>query len=164
MRLILRWVNRDQWHASIRHLQGAPSIDKLAEAVGRAAIRVQQAQREQLDRMVYSQPPASGGYVRTRTLWRATHAAAPGLDHAADESRAAAGEDLAATDPTKLTERLGSQIVSEIGAWISYAELVHTGVNQPSPRPFMTASIPEAEKALQEEVERAVLQMVAAVR
>jgi hypothetical protein len=159
MRLTLRWVNRNQWHASVRKLQGAPNINKLEEAVGRAAIRVQQAMREELERMIYAQPPAAGGYIRTRTLWRSTHAASPDTDHGADESRAAGGSDLAATDPTTVTERRGKKIVSEVGSWISYSEHVHAGANQPSPRPFVAATLPKAERILQEEVERAVREM-----
>ncbi len=146
----------------MRNMRGEPSIDKLERAVGRAAIRVQQAMRQQLDSMVYAQPPAASGYVRTRTLMRSTHAAKPDADHGADESRATGGSDLAATDPSDVTERRGNQIVSEIGSWIGYSEFVHEGVNQPSPRPFVTATLPDAERAMQEEVERAVREMAAA--
>ena len=145
----------------MRNLRGEPSLNKLEAAVGRAAIRVQRAMREQLERMIYAQPPSASGYVRTRTLMRSTHAAAPGIDHGADESRASGGADLAATDPHDVTARRGTQIVSEIGSWISYAEHVHAGVNQPSPRPFVAAVVPDAERALQEEVDRAVREMAA---
>ncbi len=162
MRLTLRWVNRGQWDASMRNLRGERSLAMLEEAVGRAAIRVQQVMRQQLDRMVYAQPPAASGYARTYTLMRSTHAAKPGTDHGADEARAFGGADLAATDPTDVTERRGNQIVSEIGSWAGYSEFVHKGVNQPSPRPFVTATLPDAERALQEEVERAVQRMAAA--
>lgn len=164
MKTTLRWINREQWLTSMRNLGGASGLNKLESGVGRAAIRVQQAMREQLERMVYSQPPSASGYVRTRTLMRSTHAASPNVDHGADESRASGGEDLAATNPTDVTERRGSQIASEIGSWISYAERVHEGVNQPSPRPFVTAIVPDAERALQEEVERAIQEMAASVR
>ncbi len=163
MQLTLRWVNRAQWLASMRNLRGEPSLNMLEEAVGRAAIRVQKAMRDALERMVYAQPP-SGSYVRTRTLMRSTHAAAPGIDHGADESRAAAGGDLAATDPTDVTARRGTQIVSEIGSWVGYAEYVHQGVNQPSPRPFVSSVVSDAERALQEEVDRAVQKMATIVR
>lgn len=143
----------------MRNLRGEPSLNRLEEAVGRAAIRVQRAMRENMERMIYAQPQSATGYVRTRTLMRSAHAASPGVDHGADESRAASGEDLVATAPTDVTERRGTQIVSEIGSWISYAEHVHEGVNQPSPRPFVTATVSDAERALQEEVERAVRAM-----
>lgn len=162
MQLTLRWVNRGQWNASIQKLRGEVSLNLLEEGVGRAAIRVQQAMREQLERMVYAQPPAASGYVRTGTLMRSTHAAAPGVDHGADQSRAAGGENMAATSPADVVERRGNQIVSEIGSWIDYAEYVYRGVNQPSPRPFLPPPT-DAERALQEEVERAV-QRMAAVR
>ena len=147
----------------MRNLRGEAALSKLEEGVGRGAIRVQQAMRQRQEAMIYSQPPAASGYVRTRTLMRSTHAAAPGTDHGGDESRASGGGDLVATDPTNITERRGNQIASEIGSWIPYAEYVHEGVRQPSPRPFVTATVLDAERALQEEVERAV-QAMAAVR
>lgn len=162
MRLTLRWVNRGPWLASMRNMRGEASLNTLEEGVGRAAIRVQQAMREQLERMVYAQPQAASGYVRTYTLMRGTHAAAPGTDHGSDESRASSG-DMAATDPTSVVERRGNQIMSEIGVWNSYAQYVVDGVNQPSPRPFVDAVEADAQRALQEEVERAV-QRMAAVR
>lgn len=162
MQLTLRWTNRGPWNASLGKLRGDPSLNLLEEAVGRAAIRVQQAQREQLQRMVYSQPPAAGGYVRTNTLMRATHAASPSKDHGADFVRAKGGEDLAATSPVDVVERRGNQIASEIGAWGGYFEYVHQGVNQPSPRPFVEATLPDAERALREEVERAIQKMARA--
>lgn len=138
-----------------------PKLQLLEEAVGRAAIRVQQAMRENLERMVYAQPTSPSGYIRTHTLMRATHAARPDADHSSDESRAAAGEDLAANSPSEVVERRGNQIMSEIGVWISYGDFVHSGVGQP-PRPFVAQTAQMAERALQEEVERAVRRMMTA--
>lgn len=146
----------------MRNRRSEPKLQLLEEAVGRAAIRVQQAMRENLERMVYAQPTSPSGYTRTYTLMRATHAARPDADHSSDESRAAAGEDLAANSPSEVVERRGNQIMSEIGAWISYSDLVHSGVNQPQPRPFVAQTAQVAERALQEEVERAVRQMMTA--
>ncbi len=159
MKLTIRWVNREPWLASMRKLGGESSLVKLEEAVGRAAIRTQKVMRDQLERMVYSQPPAASGYVRTRALMRSVHAVVPGANHGGDGSRAAGGGDLAATSPNDVIARRGTQIISEVGSWISYAEFVHEGVNQPSSRPFVTASVSDAEQALQEEVERAIREM-----
>lgn len=144
----------------MRNRRSEPKLQLLEEAVGRAAIRVQQAMRENVERMVYAQPASPTGYTRTHTLMRSIHAARPDADHGGDESRAAGGADLAADRPSEVVERRGNHIVSEIGSWISYAEHVHTGVNQPQPRPFAAQAVQAAERALQEEVERAVRRMM----
>lgn len=161
MRIEVRWINRGPWLASMKALGGPATFDALEEAVGRAAIRAQDAMRQNLESMVYAQPPAPGGYIRTRTLLRSTHAASSDTDHGADEGRAHAGEDLAATSPAGLATRRGDEVSAEAGSWISYSEFVHDGVNQPT-RPFVTAAVPTAQQALQEEVERAIQRRMAA--
>lgn len=162
MRISAEWVNRAEW---LRHMQSFTSPSRLAHlerGVGRAAIRAQQLMRENLESMIYSQPPAASGYIRTRTLFRSTHAAAPNVEHNNDQDRAFAGEDLAATRPEDVVLRQGTEIMSDVGSWIRYASYVHEGANQPSPRPFVEAARDGAEQAMTEEVEAAVQEMMVA--
>lgn len=140
----------------MRRMSGEPGLTLLEEAVGRAAIRTQQAIRQRLESMVYAQPPAAGGYARTRSLMRSVHAAAPGNTHSDNEGKAG---DMAATSPATVVERRGAQIESLVGTWLKYAEYVHEGVKQSSPRPFVTLSQPNAATAMREEVERALMRM-----
>lgn len=160
MKLRVNWANRG---GVLQYMRGFAdrAADPLMEGVGRAAIRVQAAMRENLEAMVYQKPISPGGYQRTRTLFRSTHAARPSNDHSGDEGRAFAGEDLAASEPLDVVERRGDQIMSEIGSWISYAEYVHNGVNQPSPRPFVSAAADAAEQIMEEEVAAAVIRAAA---
>lgn len=152
-----------EWHGLKESLDfldrlGATAEKVVGRGVGRAAIRTQDIIRGHLQNMVYAQPSAVSGYQRTYTLMRATHAAPPSANHGADEGRAYAGADLAATSPEAVVETEGGVLVSEVGAWISYAALVHDGVNQPQPRPFVAIAVPAAEAALEEEIMAAILQ------
>ena len=108
--------------------------------------------------MVYSQPSASTGYERTYTLKRSVHAAHPDADHVSDEARAYGGQNLAATSPDGIVEASGGVLVSEVGSWISYAALVHAGINQPQPRPFISVAVPAAEAALESEIMLVILE------
>lgn len=162
MRMYAKWLNRAEWLNYMRSFMSPRRLTYLERGVGRAAIRTQQTMREHLEHMIYQQPPAASGYIRTRTLFRSTHAAPPGAEHSSDQSRAFAGEDLLATVPEDAVLRRGTEIASEVGSWIRYAPYVHEGVNQPSPRPFVSASRDAAEQALREEVEQAVIEMIAA--
>jgi len=121
MRISAKWLNRAEWLSYMRSLMSPSRLVHLERGVGRAAIRVQQMMRENLESMIYQQPPAASGYVRTRTLFRSTHAAAPGTEHGGDQSRAFAGGDLAATVPENVVVRRGTEIASEVGSWIRYA-------------------------------------------
>lgn len=159
MKLTVNWTNRSEVLSYLRSFAGARAKQPLMEAVGRAAIRVQQIVRNNLESMVYSQPPASSGYARTRTLLRSAHAARPSTDHSGDEGRARGGADLVATQPLDVVEMRGDTIASEIGSWISYSEYVHQGVDQPSPRPYLRSAEDQAGDILEEEVDRAVEQM-----
>lgn len=162
MRLTIEWINRPEFTQFLARMGDSPhGTSQLITAVGRAAIRLQKEMRQNLEAMVYSQPPAASGYVRTRTLMRSTHAAKPSSDHSGDEGKALGGMDLAATAPRQVAEKIGNQIVSEVGSWISYAEHVHAGDNQPSPRPFVAAAENEAERILEDEVSKAVQRMAA---
>ncbi len=93
---------------------------------------------------------------------RSTHAAEPSASHAVDESRAAGGADLAASQPESVVGTEGGVLVSEVGSWISYASLVHDGINQPQPRPFVEMAVSQAEAFLEEEVMASILQEFAA--
>lgn len=156
MALRLVWTNRAAWLSSMRRMSGEPGLTLLGEAVGRAAIRTQQAMRQRLESMVYSQPPAAGGYVRTRALMRSVHAAPPGNAHSDNEGEAS---DMAATSPAAAVGRRGAEMESAVGTWLRYGEYVHEGVNQPSPRPFVELSQPDAEAAMREEAERALIRL-----
>ncbi len=136
---------------------GASAEPIVGQGVGRAAIRVQDAIRGHVQNMVYSQPSAAGGYVRTHTLMRSVHAAPPDADHAADEGRAYGGFDLAATSPDMVVQASGSTLVSEVGSWISYAAFVHNGTGHSQPRPFVQVAVPHAEAVLGEEIMSAIL-------
>ena len=159
MQLTIRYANRQQIQNYLRSFAGPKAHKPLQEAVGKAAIRIQTAMRNNLEAMVYSQPQAASGYVRTRTLYRATHAAHPSSNHTGDEARASGGEDLAAHDPLQVVEMRGDTIASHIGVWISYAQFVHEGVNQPGPRPFMGDLDKDAADIMNEEVTQAILMM-----
>lgn len=160
-RLRIEWINRNQWISWMRQRGSEAKTQMLEDAVGRAAIRVQGEMRENLQRMVYSQPPSAANYIRTFSLMRSTHAASPEVNHAGDTGRAMGGEDLAADSPSAAVGRRGTQIMSEVGSWIAYAEHVHRGTNAPA-RPFVQAAEPFARRVLQEEVERAVKHLMAA--
>jgi hypothetical protein len=136
---------------------GASAEKVIGQGVGRAAIRTQDIIRGLLEHMVYAQPSAASGYQRTYTLMRSVHAAPPSADHSADEGRTHAGADLAATSPEAVVEASGGVLEAEAGSWISYAALVHNGINQPQPRPFVSTGIPAAEAALEGEIMAAIL-------
>ncbi len=159
MRLTINWANKQQTLSYMRAFAGPRASKPLQESVGKAAIRVQAAMRDNMEAMVYSQPQSATGYMRTRTLYRATHAARPSNNHSGDEARAGAGEDLAAHDPMQVVEMRGGTIASHIGVWISYAEHVHEGINQPGPRPFMRNLEKSATDILNEEVTQAIMVM-----
>lgn len=154
---------RAEWHglkeslAFIEQL-GAKAEPIVGRGVGRAAIRTQDIIRGHVQNMVYAQPSAVGGYERTYTLMRSVHAAAPDTDHGADEARAHGGSDLAATSPESVVEASGGILTSEVGSWVSYAQLVHDGINQPQSRPFVAVAVPEAEAVLEAEVMAVILQ------
>jgi hypothetical protein len=128
----------------------------LVDAVGQAGLRAQDKIRQNLEAMIYSQPPAASGYVRTRTLYRSAHSAPIGADHSGDEATASAGGDLAKTTARSVVGVQGTQIGFETGAWVRYADAVEAGANQPEERPF-TPSQEEVSGWLEEEVLRAVL-------
>lgn len=164
---------RAEWHGlkeslNFIHRLGAKAEKIVGRGVGRAAIRTQEAIRGHLMSMIYAQPSQSGGtggsrgYERTYTLMRSTHAAPPSADHSADEIRAHSGMDLAATDPHSVVEASGGVLESEVGSWASYAGYVHEGINQPQPRPFVEAALPQAEAALEDEIMKAILREFAA--
>lgn len=159
-------VFRAEWHGLKESLDfltrlGATADKFVALGVGRAAIRTQGTIRNHLESLVYAQPPAASGYIRTGTLRRSVHAAAPSANHGADEGRAHGGADLGGGSPETVTELEGGAVVSEVGSWVSYAAFVHEGINQPQPRPFVEAALAEALAALDEEVMAAVLQQFA---
>lgn len=154
-------IFRAEWHGlkesfSFIERLGVTAEKLVSRGVGRAAIRTQETIRENLERMVYSQPPTSN-YTRTKTLMRSVHAASPSAGHAADESRAHGGADLSASQPESVVGVEGGVIVSEVGSWISYASKVHEGINQPQPRPFVGMAVAQAEAFLGEEVMMAIL-------
>lgn len=161
MKLTIQWNNKQQVLAYLRRMRGAGprASQPWEEAVGKAAIRVQDALRHNLETMIYAQPKAVSGYVRTRTLYRSAHAANPANKHSGDEARASSGEDLVATDPKQVVEMRGDTIASHIGSWISYAPLVHDGINQSQKRPFLSNLEQEASKILDEEVTQAIIKM-----
>ncbi len=137
---------------------GAGAEPIIGRGVGRAALRVQEDIRNHVENMVYSQPPSASSYLRTYTLMRSVRAASPDADHSSDEARAHGGQDLSATSPGGVVSASGGVLVSEIGSWISYASLVHKGVNQPQPRPFVAVAVPAAEAALDSEIMRVIIE------
>lgn len=158
---------RAEWHGLKESLDflfrlGATAEQVVGRGVGRAAIHTQDTIRGHLYNMVYAQPSSASGYQRTYTLMRSVHAAPPDADHGADEGRAHGGADLAATSPEAVVEASGGVLVSEVGSWASYASLVHDGINQPQPRPFVAVAVPAAEAALGKEVMAVILQEFAA--
>lgn len=161
MRLTIRLANEQRVLNYMRDFAGPRAAKSLQEAVGKSAIRVQEAMRNNIQSMVYAQPQSPTGYVRTYTLYRAAHAARPSHDHSGDEVRAAGGEDLAAHDPMQVVEMRGDTIASHIGVWISYAYFVHEGINQPAPRPFMRNLEKQATDIMNEEVTQAITVMAA---
>lgn len=130
----------------------------VGRGVGRAAIRVQEDIRNHVENMIYAQPSASTGYQRTHTLMRSVHASHPDADHVSDEARAHGGQNLSAMSPDSIVEASGGVLVSEVGSWISYAALVHQGINQPQSRPFIAVAVPAAEIALDTEIMKVILE------
>ncbi len=156
---------RAEWHGLNESLDFLMNLgvnaDKIVgRAIGKSAIEVQDQMRENLENMIYSQP--SGLYQRTYTLMRSTHAARPGEAHAGDEARAHSGMDLRAIDPDTVWESSGGVVEAESGSWISYADKVHEGINQPQPRPFVEQTIQMAEAAMDRNVMDALIKAFAA--
>lgn len=143
----------------IMHL-GVNAEKIIGTAIGASAIEVQDEMRNNLVNMIYSQP--MGLYQRTFTLMRSTHAARPGVDHGGDEARAHSGMNLQASDPDAVWEASGGIIEAESGSWISYADKVHKGVNQPQPRPFVEQTVQMAEAAMDRNVMEALIKAFAA--
>ncbi len=158
MSLTINWSNRKAVLEYLASFAAPPSAKVLMEAVGCAAIRVQERMRQQLESMIYSQPTSTSGYERTRTLFRSTHAARPSNDHSGDEDRARGGTDLAASKPMDVVERRGDTIASEIGSWAGYAQKVAEGRGrgERTPRPFVDSVEQDANRILDEEVTRAL--------
>ncbi len=143
---------------------GARGLQSLEEGVGKAAIKIQDIIREDMESMVYSQGQSASGYERTRTLLRSAHAARPSNEHGSDEDRALGGADLKATKPREVVERRGKNLVSEAGTWISYAEAVHDGLGrgERTAKPFITRALNEAANILDDEVVEAILRVARA--
>lgn len=146
---------RAEWHGLNEALGflmqlGINADNIVGRGVGKAAIEVQDEMRNNLVNMIYSQPP--GLYQRTYTLMRSTHAARPGAAHAGDEGRAHSGMDLRADDPNSVWEASGHVIEAEAGSWVSYADKVHRGINQPQARPFVEQTIQMAEAAMDKNI------------
>ncbi len=156
---------RAEWHGLkealdfLMHL-GVNADKIVGTAIGESAIEVQEAMRNNLQNMIYSQP--QGLYQRTYTLMRSTHAARPSASHAGDEARAHSGMDLGANDPDTVWESSGGVVEAESGAWISYADKVHQGINQPQPRPFVEQTVQMAESAMDKNVMEALIKAFAA--
>lgn len=159
MRLTLRATNTEGVSTYLAAFGNAAAVQKLTLAVGKAGMRVQSMMQQNAESMIYSQPSAPGGYIRTRTLHRSIHAAPPDAQHGGDEARASSGTNLAAQSASQAAGAKGDQLISEVGSWISYAEFVHKGVNQPQERPFMKQAEEVAGQALREEVANAVREL-----
>ena len=140
---------RAEWHGLKESLDfierlGVNAERTVGRGVGRAALRVQEDIRNHVENMVYSQPPSANGYQRTGTLRRSVRAAHPDADHVSDQARASGGQNLEATSPDGIVEASGGTLVSEVGSWISYAALVHQGINQPQPRLCVSVAVSAA--------------------
>ncbi len=152
---------RAEWHGLKESLDfierlGANAEQVVGRGVGRAALRVQADISGHVQNMVYAQPTSA--HPRTYTLLRSVHAAHPDANHTSDEARARGGQSLAATSPDGLVGASGGVLVSEVGSWVSYASLVHQGVNQPQARPFVAVAVPAAEVALDTEIMRVIVE------
>ena len=155
--------------AAFRTLGNRKTADAaLAPAVGRAAIRVQNVARASLMALVYETP--EGAYKRTRTLYRSLHASNPRTPHGGDQARASGGMDLAASGwSSTIAASAASSVVrtwgllyeSEVGSWIDYAAIVHSGPHVRGPRPFMSPAAAQAAGILHDEIGRAVAAMIA---
>ena len=161
MSFTINWSNRKAVLDYLASFAAPPSTKLLMEAVGCAAIRVQERMRQQLESMIYSQPTSSSGYERTRALFRSTHAARPSNDHSGDTDRARGGTDLVASSPMQVVERRGDTIASDVGSWADYAEDVHEGRGrgERTARPFVSSVEQDANDILNEEVTRALQRM-----
>lgn len=142
----------------------------LKIGAGRAAIRIQNLMRDELDRLIYS-TPETPNYVRTHTLMRSTYASRPGAQHGHDHDAAAAGTDLAAgqTDPNSIgrgggfVRITGYEAEVEIGSWANYAEAVHEGWGSGAriPKPFSRMPAEEAPGILEKEIGQALAESIA---
>lgn len=156
--ITVKWSGDRTWISWLKAL--AVDREKRAQrGVGSAAIKVQDAMRGHVQAMVYDQPQAASGYVRTGTLMRSVHAAKPDAPHDDDEDRAA-NSDLRTDDPKAAASSDGSQVKSEVGSWTDRAYYVSEGINQPEARPFVDATESEAEEILASEMEAALSAML----
>lgn len=91
--------------------------------VNRAALYGERQAKDYLRAKVYSQPER--GYRRTGTLRRSVHAALPSKPHDGDEGEAHAGEELSGVASSgHATEETEGLILTQVGTWISYADIV----------------------------------------
>ncbi len=132
-------------------------MSRFQEAVGKAAIDAQDHARENLESMVYSQPPAASGYIRTRTLMRGMHAHKASTTDSGKHAKAASGTDLKATDPLSVVERRGKEFRTAVSNPVKYADKVHDGVNQPQERPFTDGVQEEWDNAIEDHISDAWL-------
>ncbi len=138
-------------------------IRMLREALGTVAYNAQEGMRDELARLIYSQP--EGDYVRTLTLWRATYASRPGANHDNDEAAARSGTDLRVTNVAGLVAINGMDAEIEVGAWTQYADHVHEGrgIGFRVPKPFSVRPAEDADRDIVRETEKVFAQMASAV-
>lgn len=139
----------------------------IKSGAGKAAFRLQEMMRAELDRLIYS-TPESPNYHRTRTLYRATYAARPGGNHSRDHEAAKAGVDLKVTEPVAggVVRLKGFVAEVEIGSWANYAWHVHEGhgLGYRVPKPFAVRPMEAAGRILSEELTKSLAAGLASIK
>lgn len=161
MRITFSWPPKDQrLEAKIRSIQSRAANQKIARAVGLSGIRAQDHARLNLQAMVYSQPKAASGYIRTNSLMRGMAAHKSSRPNTGQGAAAQAGVDLKATDPMAVVEQRGKNIYrTSVSNPVRYAEFVHDGIRQPSERPFMDGVDEAYDDAIITNINDAVIQI-----
>ncbi len=158
MRVTFSWsLNKEFLFGKPRRLQSSYAQNLLMRAVGMAAIAAQEKGRQNLQQMVYSQPPAASGYIRTGSLMRGMGAHKASRPDTGQGAAAIAGKDLAQYDPMAVVERRGmNEFRTAVSNPVKWAEYVHDGVRQPEARPFMDGIEDEYDNELGPRVDEAI--------
>ena len=161
MRLSFRYVtSQSRFLGMHKRLQSKQALNQITRAVGQSAIEAQDHARDNLQSMVYDQPPALGGYKRTWTLMRGMSAFKSSRPNTGQHAKAASGIDLRATDPLAVVEVRGrTDFRSAVGNPVEWAQFVIDGVRQPGgdERPFMDGVQETFENSLQRNIDAAWL-------
>lgn len=132
--------------------RGPETRHELKQAVAMAGFSVERSAKQNLTRMVYSQPER--GYRRTGTLRRSVHTAPPKESHSDDPERAKTS-DLGGKKSGEVVGEAGDTLVVEVGSWLLYARRVHDGTGpRMTARPYLTDALTQNERFIEDTIVR----------